>query len=346
MKILFVHAAADWSISDVSRGYRSALVRQGHEIVKDYWFSNRLKFFNAGVTAADSAEAATLSIHSISLGASEGVVIEAMYKDPDLVLFSGGGLGFHPNALWLLQKAGYKSAIIHTESPYEDDNQAYLSNLIDHTFTNDRWSAKARGWGYLPPSYDPAIHRPTAPEPGEPACDVLILGTGWAERVKLLEQIDWTGIKLRILGMWPEITEGSPLFPFTEQRLIDNEDAPALYATAKICLNFHRHHPKAESLNPRAYELAACGCFQISDWRAELDEVFKGAVPIFDPARPQTLEALIRDYLADDDKRDALAARQCSLVQGETFDVRAARLMEVVEADLNSTSRPLLAVSK
>ena len=76
----------------------------------------------------------------------------------------------------------------------------------------------------------------------------------------------------------------------------------ALYRAAKIGLNLHRssatygrNMPRilhAESMNPRAYELAATQSFQISDWRPEVQETFVGAVPTFQSAAE--LERLIR----------------------------------------------------
>jgi spore maturation protein CgeB len=129
----------------------------------------------------------------------------------------------------------------------------------------------------------------------------------------------------------------------------ENATTAALYRRAKIGLNLHRTSkgfgrgaPRiahAESLNPRAYELAASGCFQISDARAEIAEVFGGAVPTF--TTPDDLTRRIRGYLANPDVRDHLAAAAQRAVQGHTFAARAQQITE----DLSRVHHGLRAVA-
>jgi spore maturation protein CgeB len=97
---------------------------------------------------------------------------------------------------------------------------------------------------------------------------------------------------------------------------IDNARAALLYRRAKIGLNLYRTSQgwgpdapsitHAESINPRAYELAACGTFFLSDFRSESAEVFGECVPMF--RSPIEAAALIRRWLADDAGRSRMAA--------------------------------------
>ena len=116
----------------------------------------------------------------------------------------------------------------------------------------------------------------------------------------------------------------------------------ALYRRARIGLNLYRtlegfdrkadqHITRAESLNPRALELAACGAFTLSEWRPEVAEVFGDAVPTF--RTPGELGELCRYYLdpAHEEERRALAARLPGLVAGQTYAARARALLEVLE---------------
>jgi spore maturation protein CgeB len=196
-------------------------------------------------------------------------------------------------------------------------------------FTNEVISANKYLWNYIPHSYDPMVHRPVTPSG---SCDVLMCGTGWPERQRLLESMSWDGIDLRLLGIWPDVNQDSPLFPFVHQACIDNLKMPEIYAGAKICLNIHRGHPEARSLNPRAYEVAACGAFQISDYRQEIDAVFGDSVPVFTSAAD--LEYLIRFYLTYDDERKfrSLVARE--RVFDCTFDERASGMIETIQRDI------------
>lgn len=275
--------------------------------------------------------------------ASECMVVEALREQVDVVLVISG-MGVHPDGLNLLNRAGFPVGLLFTESPYEDEQQARLARYAGHVFCNERSSARERGWGYVAAAYDPELHRPA--ENVAASCDVLIVGTGWRERQALLEGVDWTGIRLRVLGFWQGIDERSPLRPFYEPGGVDNEDLPALYASARVCVNQHRQGAGAESLNPRAYELAACGAYQVSDRRAELEDVFGSTVETYGSARE--LEDRIRWALSHDAVRRAMAREQrAKLLSGShTFDQRAATLIAQITggADVTSsrTRRPVL----
>src|SRR4030095_14464235 len=101
-----------------------------------------------------------------------------------------------------------------------------------------------------------------------------------------------------------------------------SETAAGLYRRARIGLNLHRSSKRygrgaervahAESANPRTYELAACGLFQVSDVRLEIYELFGDAVPMVDMSN---LERTVRAYLQDSPARHH-AARQARLPGG------------------------------
>jgi hypothetical protein len=108
---------------------------------------------------------------------------------------------------------------------------------------------------------------------------------------------------------------------------IDNEQAAALYQRAKVGLNLYRRTTTAaESLNPRAYELAACGTFSISEHRAESVERFGNLVPTF--STPQEAEALIRQWVAADGGRAAVQSVLSVLVADASWTERAGQVLE------------------
>ena len=89
---------------------------------------------------------------------------------------------------------------------------------------------------------------------------------------------------------------------------VSNELAAALYRRARIGLNLYRTSQgwagkrmpttlHGESLSPRAYELAACGVFHLSEARTEVAEVFGNLVPTF--RTPLEASDLIRRWLSD-----------------------------------------------
>lgn len=330
MKILFVHPAAEISISDVARGYRFALERAGHEI-RDYLMLSRMQYHTNALPPEIRSDRALLARQ-----ASENIVVEALYHEADLVLIVSG-LNVHPVALWLLGKVGIRAAVILTESPYDDESQKQWSDLthvgstVDLTiFTNDQFSAERFGWHLLPPSFHPATHRPVEPV-AEDVCDVLMVATGWRERQAFLEAVDWTGINLKLFGVWPGLNNNpdSPIYQYYNPLVVSNEHIASMYCSARICINFHRRSPVAKTPGPRIFETAACGAFQLSDPREGLEEMFGWSIPTFDS--PERLGELVREYLKDPLARKTAANEAMMRVQSHTFDHRAADLIAAVQ---------------
>jgi spore maturation protein CgeB len=247
----------------------------------------------------------------------------------------------------MLKQAGLRVALLFTESPYDDEQQFALAASVDLCWTNERTSVENLSicnpeTYYLQHAYDPARHSPNGkPDEDVPSHDVVFVGTGFQERVDLFESVDWSGIDLGLYGSWELIKERSRLKQYVRDDEIGNHVAAALYRKANIGLNLYRTSkgfgslaPRissaAESLNPRAYELAACGCFHFSDYRAEVPEVFGDAVPTF--KNGAELEGLIRHWLKQKEDREAIAAKLPQLVDGETWLNRARRMVSVLEA--------------
>jgi spore maturation protein CgeB len=204
---------------------------------------------------------------------------------------------------------------------------------------------------YLAHAIDITRHQP-GPLPGDetiPAHDVVFVGSGFTERMEILSQVDWSGIDLGLYGKWPYLGPRHPLRKYLRRPpgadpstkltasdlIVPNNVAAALYRRARIGLNLHRSSmgagknapriTEAWSLNPRARELAAAGCFTVSDYRPEVEEVFKGIdYPTF--RTPTELEQLIRRYLANDEARQRIAAQLPDAVVADTFDARVAQM--------------------
>lgn len=326
MRILFVHPVTSMSIGDVARGYRHALERQGHDIA-DYAFAKRFTYHNKMVP-----DNASDRLQHVSRMASETIVVEALYHRADIVVMVSG-LNMSPVALWLLGQVGIPAAVIFTESPYDDESQAqwmdlsHLNSKVDLTiFTNDRYSAMKYGWTLLPPAFDPAIHRPVEPVE-EYKCDVLMVGTGWPERQVFLESVDWSDIDLRLYGVWPGLKDNpnSPLFRFYHPTIIDNVNIAAMYCSTKVCINFNRQSDRALTPGPRVFEVAACGTFQLSDPRSDMEAIFGNSIHTF--RTPGELQQALRYYLNNPSERARLAGQALEFVQGETFDQRAASMV-------------------
>lgn len=358
MRILLVHPGASFSIQDVYTGIHDALATAGHELVI-YQLDARI---NHSARFLKSAWRNARRVHpeiehptgaDVVYLAGQGILERALRHQVDWVLVVSG-MYLMPDWLILLQRAGVRVGVMLTESPYDDERQARILPYVDVAWTNERSSvARLRAINpnvfYLRHAFDPARHYPSEPDPSVAAHDVVFVGTAFEERVELLAGVDWDGIDLGLYGSFEILGSRHHLRRYLRAATIPNSQSVALYRRAKIGLNlyrtsmgFGRGAPRiqhAESLNPRALELAACGVFTLSDARAEVAETFGPLVPTFSTATE--LEDLIRFYLAHEPERRRLAAGLPGAVAGWTFAARA----EQIIADLARVSVPLRAIA-
>jgi spore maturation protein CgeB len=354
MKALVIGAGAGWSTKDVENGVldglRAAGVEVGHyaldmrimasgEFLKRCW--KRAKKLKVDVEAPTAAD--------ILLHAAQDALTKALIHQPDWVLLVSAMFVPRP-FLEVLQRAGLPVAVLMTESPYDTEKELRWAAHADLVWTNersvvDRFKAVQPRSSYLPHAWRTGVHDVVNEEHADvPAHDVVFVGSAFQERVELLSSIDWSGIDFALYGNWQKLPPRSKLRQYVRQGVVDNEKTAALYRRAKVGLNLYRESigwgrnaariAHAESLNPRAYELAATGCFHLSQARSEVDEVFGDLVPTFRTAHE--CEVLIRRWLVDGAGRAEVSALLPSAVQGHTWAARGKQMAADLEAALPS----------
>jgi hypothetical protein len=236
-------------------------------------------------------------------------------------------MNFHPYVVHAMRKAGYPVYVLFTESPYELAHELDVARVVDGCWTNERTCVPALravqpNSGYVPHGWHPERHR-VGVQPGDtdfPAHDVVFVGTAFPERIAWLEAVDWTGINLGLYGNWEMLPSRHRLRQYVVAKRITNRASAALYRRATIGLNLYRDTPAglpaAESLNPRAYELAACGVCSVSTDRAEVRETFGSFMPA--PS-----EAILRELLGDVERREAIRRALPSMVAHASWVERA-----------------------
>jgi spore maturation protein CgeB len=354
LRVLLVHPGATWSTADVEDGLRHGLESHGVQVLR-YRLDTRLErasswlfsaWRRARKTHPDLPKPTTAdAVYQAGIGALE----MALRQQVDVVLVVSAML-LHPDVIILMKRAGLRVAVLFTESPYDAERERRIAALVDGCWTNERSSVTdfrrvTRRVAYLPHAWHPVKHRPDAPLEDVPAHDVVFVGSGFAERAKFFNAIDWTGIDLGLYGAWNGTRLNRALQRCLRERQIDNRRAAALYRRAKIGLNLYRvttgfNGPPistpAESLNPRAYELAACGVFTISEFRSEVADIFGTLVPTF--RTPIEAAALLRTWLADDAGRAAIAAQLPGRVAESSWAHRAACVIGDLTALLPSSA--------
>jgi hypothetical protein len=338
-RILVLHPGSVVSTADVHSGLLAGLRAHGVDVI-NYALHGRLrdseKFLGYSYRRAKKEKHAIPkpTFSDICYHASVGVYERMLRFQMDGVVAISAVL-LHGDTIHQMRRLAPVGVLL-TESPYCMDHEKLIAQSADCAWTNERCAVDELRTvqprtTYLPHAWLPGVHDRDVMDVLEH--DVVFVGTGFSERIALLEGVDWTGIDLGLYGNWRALQDYSPLRKFVREAEIPNVKAASLYRRAKVGLNLYRtstmtegqHIDHAESMNPRAYELAATGSFHLSTPRDEVVEKFGPVVPTFTTSAE--LEGLLRHWLAHDAERQAVAARLPALVAEDTWIARGGQVL-------------------
>jgi len=187
---------------------------------------------------------------------------------------------------------------------------------------------------YLPLAADPAVHRPLELSPVERrryGAAVSFMGAGYPNRRLAFREL--TDVDLAIFGSeWEGEAALSSRLRFGGRR-VDTEETVKIFNAASVNLNLHSSLytdtpvPGGDFVNPRTFELAMCGAFQLTDRRTLLPELFsdREVAQFGDIAE---LKEKLASFLAHPEERAAFAARARERALREhTYTARMARLL-------------------
>lgn len=327
MRVLMVHPGPAFSVADVYRGWAQGFREVGAD-VQCLNLDDMLQFFDqaqfGGRKAVSSEEAAWLACRHI--------LSAALDWWPDVVVIVSGW--YVPRRIYeVLRARGRKVVLIHTESPYQDDEQLYRAGAPDLNVVNDPTNLdRFRAIGpseYIPHAADPRLHCP-GPVSADLRSDFAFCGTGFPRRIEFLEAVDWTGIDVALAGFWQGTDPDSVLRKFVVHDLaecFDNSDTIDLYRSSKLSANLYRE-PQGWAMGPREVEMAAIGLPFLREPRGEGDDVLS-FLPRFTDPGDFTDQA--RYLLAHDDLRLALGRRCREAVADRTFAANAAHLLRLLD---------------
>lgn len=184
---------------------------------------------------------------------------------------------------------------------------------------------------------DPEVHRPvvlTEEERAAYACDISFAGAGYPNRNQLL-----SGLTDYDLAIWGINWNARELARCVRRRdeWFGPEDFARIVAGSKINLNLHASttclgvDPRADAINPRVFEIAACGGFQLCDPCAGLDAFFEfeSELPVYRDLAE--LRRKIDRFLAHPEERVQIAqrARERAL-RDHTYDKRAQQMLHLL----------------
>lgn len=357
-RILLVHPGPDFSVADVHNGWYKALKRQGHEVMV-YNTNDRLLYYGQTLlpVSDDRCEHGRLEVRQampnpqdVMQHATKGLFETCYVFWPDVVFFISA---FFQSAttLQILRERNHKIVMLHTESPYQDDEQmtrgAFADlNLLNDPSNIDAWRELGVPAQYMRHSYDPSVHKRVWGGPKE--ADFTFVGTAFASRQKFFHEMDFTGLDVTLGGngwdnVLPEYEDILQYLGHEQNQCVDNTETARVYQLSKTGINFYRregeeaHKGEGWAMGPREVEMAACGLFFVRDPRGESDEVFGGnpglglpdVLPTF--SDPGEASELIKWWVAHDELREKWATLAYDRIQDRTFDNAALKACKWME---------------
>ena len=334
-------------MADVFNGWKKALQNLGVTVAA-YNTHDRLIFYSKALIDTEETDETghpivrqAMSQEQAILASVQGLT-HALYTFwPDVVLCVSAF--FMQAGILQLAHERHKLVLLHTESPYQDEEQldraqfAHL-NLLNDPVNISRYDEMGIPALYMPHAFDPDVHYPrTGPRDPARASDFAFVGTAFRSRIEFFERMNFQGIDAVIGGSdWDKLDEDSPLrklLGHDPEECVDNTEAAELYRHAKCGINVYRneteeqHNGAGWAIGPREVEMAACELFYLRDPRGEGDGLFP-MLPTFDG--PEDAGKQLRWWLAHDRERENAAAAARKAIAGRTFDASARRLLALL----------------
>ncbi|WP_069860139.1 CgeB family protein [Desulfoplanes formicivorans] len=193
---------------------------------------------------------------------------------------------------------------------------------------------------YLPLAAQPDFHQPVPLTPAEQriyGSDISFLGAGYPNRRLAFREL--LGYDFKI---WGNEWDGESALQGVVQRdgaRISPQECVKIFNATKINLNLHSSIKKdtlvgdGDFVNPRTFELACCGGFQLVDRRSLLPELFAED----EMATFGSMEELFRKidhFLAHPQERERFAKRaRDRVLRDHTYAVRMQTLIDYIAAD-------------
>lgn len=315
----------------------------------------RVLYVPQGFEAIDDGMIGALHLHASELHVADPTRMAEMASliRPDLVLVLNGLHVFpddHLAQVDRIREMGIRTAIWFADDPYVTGQTAAIAPHYDAVVTHERSTVELyRSVGcaevhHLAFAADIERFRPVTP-PAAYRCDVCFIGQGFWNRIETFDAIAEELADLRVFiagGLWERLRNYHLLKRAIRPGWLPVDESVLWYNGAKIVINLHRTaEPGSDnanvsglpglSVNPRTFEIAACGAFQLTDRRSDLEAYYRPGIELETFDSPAELAAKIRHYLKHEDERRRIAVRGLARTLREhTYAHRAGSLLRLL----------------
>ncbi|RAP78626.1 spore maturation protein [Paenibacillus montanisoli] len=316
----------------------------------------RVLYIPQGFDAIDQGiiEALRQTVREVYVAEARNMAEQASIVRPDW-LFVLNGLHVFPEdhlaQVEAVRAMGIRTAIWFADDPYFTSETVHIAPHYDVVLTHELSTVELyRGLGcpeviYMPLAVDPNRFRPIKVGT-EHRSDICFIGQAFWNRVELFDAIApyLKGRKVFIAGgLWERLRSYKRLRKFIRKGWLPVDESIRYYNGAKIVINLHRITEQGKdnkndlnlpglSINPRMYEIAACGTLQLTDVREDLQHHYVPGVELETFGSPEELVSKLDYYLRHEELRRQIALRGLRrTLQEHTFVRRLQLVAEVLK---------------
>ena len=192
----------------------------------------------------------------------------------------------------------------------------YFFTLQRGEFIDELLSIGAKNSYYLPQGCLPSVHKEinlSRDDIDQYSADISFMGAGYYNRVQSFPRLLNHDFKIWGTEWALESLVGSRVQ--NKNKRIDSFDIVKIYNAGKINLNLHSStshegvNPVGDFVNPRTFEIAACGGFQLVDERSELADLMAPGIEVATFNSIDDLGKKVNYYLKYEDEARSIAAR-------------------------------------
>ncbi|SEU18671.1 spore maturation protein CgeB [Paenibacillus sp. NFR01] len=315
----------------------------------------KLMYVPQGFQAIDTGitEALRQLVTEVVVGSPNSMLELAAGEKPDAVLVMNGLHVFpedHLDQIDEIRAMGIPTAIWFADDPYFTEDTSVICGHYDHVFTHELGCVEfyyllgAKSVHYLPLCVNPEMFYPRRTGP-EHQNDIVFIGNAFHNRTQLFDELApfLKGKKVVIAGgFWERLTRFEQLSPFIKSGFMPPEETANYYSGAKLVINIHRpweggqdnrnsYQIPSRSINPRTYEISACGTMQLTDIREDLGNYYRAGRDLDTYGSVEELKRKIEYYLSHEKERRQLALQGLqTTLRHHTFTARLPQLLDVI----------------
>ena len=275
---------------------------------------------------------------------SQTILEAAIEKKTDIVIFMAQA-PVTGRVLQELRNRGIITVLWFMEDYLRFTYWQSMSRFYDFVFTIQKGEcldlikqAGAAEVHYLPAACDPGIHAPrilTPEEKQEWGSKYSFVGAGYHNRQQVFAS--FAELPFKLWGTeWPNCKPFDRMIQKDGQRLTPDEYTK-IFCGTDVNINLHSSNerdgvdPFGDFVNPRTFELASCGAFQLVDERSLLPEVFEIGKEIVTFSSPKDLRDKMAYYSERPEERFKIAQASRNRVLSEhTYAHRIQQMLSII----------------